>query len=152
MHRPAPRPGLVAVASALVLAVAGCAGSDPVASPPAPPSTAAPDRTAAASDTTAVAADHADADVMFSGSPTFRLADGADEKGLRRVAWFDGKAPLRSGWAWGQEHLDGGVAVAEAPVGQGRLVMCGPQVLFRGQPHGTFKLLFNGIVQAGVKQ
>jgi hypothetical protein len=24
--------------------------------------------------------------------------------------------------------------------------MCGPQVLFRAQPHGTFKFLFNGIV------
>src|SRR5262249_5159017 len=39
-------------------------------------------------------------DVMFSASPTFRLTDGAEAKGLRRVAWFDSKTPLRSGWAW----------------------------------------------------
>ena len=37
-------------------------------------------------------------------------------------------------------------------IGKGRLAMFGPQVLFRGQAHGTFKLVFNGIVQASVKQ
>lgn len=96
------------------------------------------------------------ADVMFSASPTYRLkevvaSDGNGESNttaLRRVAWFDGKSPLRSGWAWGQEHLDGGAAVIDAKVGSGRLVMCGPQVLFRAQPHGTFKFLFNAILQA----
>ena len=87
------------------------------------------------------------ADVMFASSPAFRLPAGGG--GFTRVAWYDGKAPLRSGWAWGQEHLDGGVAVAEAAVGKGRLVLCGPQVLFRGQPHGTFKFVFNAVVQAG---
>ena len=71
--------------------------------------------------------------------------------GLEKLGWFDTKTPLRSGWAWGQEHLDGGVAIAEAQVGSGRLVMFGPQITFRAQPHGTFKFLFNGIVQASVK-
>ena len=80
------------------------------------------------------------------GVSSCREGDGA--KGLTRVAWFDGKTPLRSGWAWGQEHLDGGIAIAEATVGKGRLVLCGPQILFRGQPHGTFKFLFNAIAGA----
>lgn len=87
-------------------------------------------------------------DVMFSASPTFKLP--ADAKGLQKVAWFDSRRPLRSGWAWGQEHLDGGTAIIDAEVGKGRLVMFGPQILFRAQPHGTFKLLFNGIVRAGM--
>jgi hypothetical protein len=91
------------------------------------------------------------ADVMFSSSPVFKLPEGENAKGFKRVAWYEGKAPLRSGWAWGQQFLDGGVAVAEAEVGDGRLVLCGPQILFRGQPHGTFKLLFNAITQAGGK-
>ena len=89
-------------------------------------------------------------DVMFSNSPTFRLPKG--KKGAAKVAWFDSKTPLRSGWALGQEHLEGGVAVVEAQVGQGRLVLFGPQITFRAQPHGTFKLLFNGIVRAGVRE
>jgi hypothetical protein len=89
-------------------------------------------------------------DVMFRASPTFRLRDGAETSGLQRVAWFDSKTPLRSGWAWGQEYLENGVAIAEARVGKGRLVLFGPDILFRAQPHGTFKFLFNGIVQAGL--
>ena len=87
---------------------------------------------------------------MFGSNPVFKLPD--DAKGLKRVAWYDGKTPLRSGWAWGQEHLAGGVAIAEAEVGKGRLILCGPQILFRGQPHGTFKFLFNAIAQAGAKE
>jgi hypothetical protein len=88
-------------------------------------------------------------DVMFSASPTFRWGEELEKKGFHRVAWFDRKTPLRSGWAWGQERLDGGIAILDTRVGQGRLVMYGPQILFRGQPHGTFKFLFNGIVQSG---
>jgi hypothetical protein len=91
-----------------------------------------------------------EADVMFAASPTFRLPAGKGD--LARVAWFDGKKPLRSGWALGQEHLDGGVAIADAAVGKGTLVLFGPQVLFRAQPHGTFKFLFNGIVRAGMTE
>lgn len=91
-------------------------------------------------------------DVMFSASPVFRLPEESEANGLRRVAWFDGKAPLRSGWAWGQEHLNGGVAVVEARVGKGKLVLFGPEVLFRAQPHGTFKFVFNGIMQAGERE
>src|SRR5262249_5827624 len=65
------------------------------------------------------------ADVMFAGGSVFRLPEGAGNPGLARVAWFDGKTPLRSGWAWGQENLDGGVAVVDAEVGKGRLVLLG---------------------------
>ncbi len=91
-------------------------------------------------------------DVVFSNSPTFRLPVNAEKAGLTRVAWFADKTPLRSGWAFGQEHLIGGVAVVDAQVGKGRLVLYGPLVLFRAQPHGTFKLFFNGIVRAGEKE
>ena len=90
-------------------------------------------------------------DVMFSSSPVFKFPEG-ERRDSKRVAWYDGKSPLRSGWAWGQEHLNGGVAIAEAEVGKGKLVLCGPQILFRAQPHGTFKFLFNAIVQAGAKE
>jgi hypothetical protein len=85
------------------------------------------------------------ADVMFDDSPVFRLGEGAEAAGIRRIAWFDTPAPLRSGWAWGQEHLDGGAAVVSAPVGRGTLYLFGPEIAFRAQPHGTFRLLFNGL-------
>ena len=85
------------------------------------------------------------ADMFFNNSPTFRMLPQAALKGLKAVAWFEGKEPLRSGWAWGQGHLEGGVAVLSAPYGKGKLYLFGPEITFRGQPHGTFKFLFNGI-------
>jgi hypothetical protein len=83
--------------------------------------------------------------VFFNISPVFRLKPEAALKGVKPVAWFDSGAPLRSGWAWGQKYLQDGVAVIDASVGKGRLFMYGPEIAFRAQPHGTFKLLFNGI-------
>jgi hypothetical protein len=81
-------------------------------------------------------------DIFYDNNPLFRLKP---EARIRPVCWFDSPNPLRSGWAWGQKYLNGGVAVVEGQVGQGRLVLFGPLIAFRAHPHGTFKLLFNGI-------
>jgi hypothetical protein len=62
--------------------------------------------------------------------------------------WFDSATPLRSGWAWGQNYLEGGVAAADARVGRGVVRLIGPEALFRAQPAGTFKLVFNGLIGA----
>jgi len=88
-------------------------------------------------------ADHAM--VMWDESPAFRLEPDAALKGVRPVAWFDNPTPLRSGWAWGQQYLDQAVAILDAQVGKGHVVLYGPEVLWRAQPHGTFKLFFNGL-------
>src|SRR5262245_10435237 len=90
-------------------------------------------------------------DVFFDNSPVFRLRPEALMKGVKPVAWFDTDKPLRSGWAWGQKYLQDGVAVAEAGVGKGKLVLFGPEITFRAQPHGTFKFLFNGIYYGGAE-
>ena len=84
----------------------------------------------------------ATANVFYDNSPVFKLGADAAAKGIKRLAWYD-KAPLRSGWAWGENYLEGGTAIAEAAVGQGTLFLFGPEILFRGQPHGTFRLFFN---------
>jgi len=83
--------------------------------------------------------------VTFDQSPVFRTASSASGSTVSRVAWYDEDAPLRSGWAWGQHHLRGGLAAAEARVGDGRLFLFGPEILYRAQPHGTFKLFFNSL-------
>jgi hypothetical protein len=84
-------------------------------------------------------------DLFFDNSPVFTLESGAEAAGLKRISWFDNKEPLRSGWAWGQHLLEGGTAVIEAPVGKGKLLLFGPEILNRAQPHGTFKFFFNGV-------
>jgi hypothetical protein len=84
------------------------------------------------------------ADVDFDSSPVFHITP-SDAVKTTNVAWYAGKETLDSGWALGQAYLDGGTAIAEATVGQGKVIVIGPEVTFRGQPHGTFKLLFNGL-------
>ena len=84
-------------------------------------------------------------DVFFDNNPVFRLGSDAAARGIRPIAWFDSRTPLRSGWAWGQEYLDGGVIAIEARVGKGRVLLFGNEILQRAQPHGTFRFLFNGI-------
>jgi hypothetical protein len=91
------------------------------------------------------------ADVFFENSPVFRLSPDAESKGLKPVAWFPNASPLRSGWAWGQGYLQGTVAAAEAPIGEGKLYLLGVEAAFRGQPHGTYKLLFNSIYAGSAK-
>ncbi len=93
-----------------------------------------------------------EADVFFENSPVFDLLPEAAMKQTQAVAWFDSATPLDSGWAWGQQYLKDGIAVAEAEVGEGRVIVLGPEVTFRGQPHGTFKLFFNGLYYGSAKK
>jgi len=90
-------------------------------------------------------------DVFYDNSPVFRLEPNAELKKTSAVAWFSGANVLDSGWAWGQQYLDGGTAVVDATVGEGKVVMLGPEVNFRDQPHATFKLLFNGLYYGSAK-
>ncbi len=85
------------------------------------------------------------ADVFFDSSPAFKLKPEAAAAGVRPVAVYDSATPVRSGWGWGQSALKDTVAIVEAPVGKGKVFLFGPEIMFRGQPHGTFKFLFNGI-------
>jgi Zinc carboxypeptidase len=85
------------------------------------------------------------ANVFFDNSEAFRLLPDAARQGVRSVAWIDTPKSLRSGWAWGQQYLDQTTEVVDARVGRGRIELFGPEIIWRAQPHGTFKFLFNGI-------
>jgi hypothetical protein len=85
-------------------------------------------------------------DFYYDNAEAFRLLPAAESRGVKRVVWIDTPTPLRSGWAWGQRYLNGVTEVLQAPVGKGMLVLYGADPYFRSQPHGTFKLLFNGLL------
>ncbi len=59
--------------------------------------------------------------------------------------------PLASGWAHGAaEHLAGKPAALRVPVGEGSVVLLAFEPHFRGQPLGTFKMLFAPLFEAAV--
>jgi len=94
--------------------------------------------------------------VSFNNSPVFRIGDSAQDSdaggSITSLAWFDQDKPLRSGWAWGQEKLNGGVTMAQAKIGKGTLYLFGPLITRRAQPHGTFKFLFNAIALSNAEE
>jgi hypothetical protein len=90
-----------------------------------------------------------EADVFFDNSPVFKLASDAVSRGeVTPIAWFASDKTLRSGWAWGQEYLQDGVAAFTASVGSGKLSAFGPEITFRGQTQGTYKFLFNQLYKS----
>ena len=83
-------------------------------------------------------------DIYFNNSPVFKISTEAlTSTQVKPLLWFSTQAPLRSGWAWGQAYLRDGVTAFEAQVGKGEFFAFGPEITFRAQTHGTFRLLFN---------
>lgn len=92
-----------------------------------------------------------EADVLFDSSPAFKLDAASASAGIEPLMWYSTDKPLRSGWAWGQKYLKDDVAAFSAPVGAGMLYVFGPEITFRGQAHGTFRLLFNQLYAKAAK-
>jgi hypothetical protein len=85
--------------------------------------------------------------MVNAGSPILEVTDV--KANIEVVAHYRGQDTLVSGWAIGQEFLVGKAAALCAHVGKGRVVLFGADVTYRGQPLGTFKLLFQALMTAG---
>lgn len=88
--------------------------------------------------------------VFFDNNPVLDV-DKAGTPKTTPLVWFTSKAPLYSGWAWGQEYLDGGNVATESSIGAGKTVLLAFEPTFRGTPHSTFKLFFNSLYYGSAK-
>jgi hypothetical protein len=76
------------------------------------------------------------------------IARRVGEMPVTVVASYSDNVVLLSGWILGDDYVRNRGAVCEVAYGQGRIVLLGFRVQHRGQPHGTFKFLFNAIYRS----
>jgi hypothetical protein len=81
-------------------------------------------------------------DAYFINSSAFEVTDA---QSVRVVARYAEQGVLRSGWLLGENRIAGKVALAEVPLGRGRVVLFGFRPQHRGQTWGTFPFIFNAI-------
>ncbi len=72
---------------------------------------------------------------------------------VQTVVSYADRDLLLSGWALGEEtYIRNKAAMVNVPQGQGNIVLFGFRPQFRGQSGGTYKLLFNAIHTATMKE
>ncbi len=81
------------------------------------------------------------AKVMAGPSPVFTTKEGFVGTAIARYQ-TEG-TPLISGYLLGEKHLQGFAAALDVRHGAGRVVLLGFRPQWRGQPFGTFRVLFN---------
>ncbi|GMV07108.1 MAG: hypothetical protein AMXMBFR53_33830 [Gemmatimonadota bacterium] len=81
------------------------------------------------------------AKVMVGRSPVFTTEEGFEGRVLAKYP--ENGTPLLSGYFLGEEHVQGYAAALDVAHGEGRVVLLGLRPQWRGQPFGSFKVLFN---------
>jgi len=79
--------------------------------------------------------------VFVDGSPVFETLEGFKGKVLAK--YQDTGSPLLSGYLIGEKYLQGKAAALDVEVDKGHVVLFGFRPQWRGQPFGTFKVVFN---------
>ena len=82
--------------------------------------------------------------VFVDFSPVFETEPGFTGTVIARYA--DTGSPLLSGYLIGEKYLQGKAAALDAPVGSGHAILIGFRPTWRGQPFGTFKVLFDAVL------
>lgn len=84
-----------------------------------------------------------EANAVFLHSPAFEVSGDAIS-----VAKYPLQDPLVAGWILGADYLHGKSAIVEVPLGQGRVTLIGFRPQFRAQARGTYRVLFNAMLQS----
>ncbi len=87
------------------------------------------------------------AKVFVDHSPVFTTLPGFEGRALAKYP--KSGSPLLSGYLLGEKHIDGYAAALEVVHGQGRVILLGFRPQWRGQPFGTFRVVFDAALFHG---
>ena len=87
--------------------------------------------------------------VFIDSSPVFETLEGF--KGRVLAVYQDQGSPLLSGYLIGEKYMNGRAAALDVELDAGRVVLLGFRPQWRGQPFGTFKVLFNAALSAAAR-
>ena len=93
-----------------------------------------------------------DALIVFFDSAAFDIGNSIANNNISVVARYGGRDILRGGWLDGEAVLRQQAALLDVGYGKGRIALIGFRAQNRAQSHGTFKVLFNALYQAGATQ
>ena len=82
--------------------------------------------------------------IFVDGSPAFETGEGF--KGEVLAKYQSTGSPLLSGYLLGERFLNNRAAALDVAYGKGHIVLLGFRPQWRGQPFGTFRVVFNAVL------
>lgn len=85
--------------------------------------------------------------VLFRSSPAFEIIPGRHNESYKSVVRYRDENLLKSGWLDGEGMIAKKSAMIATSYGKGKIILIGFRTQHRNQTDGTFKLLFNSIIE-----
>ena len=83
---------------------------------------------------------------FLAGNQAYEILPTARNDRVDGIATFADRDVLRSGWLLGESIIAKKAAMVSVQMGQGKVVLIGFRPQHRAQTHGTFKLVFNAVM------
>ena len=84
---------------------------------------------------------------FLAGGQVYETRSGAQSSDVHRLATYPQRDILESGWLLGEQAIAEKAAIAVVSRGEGTVLMLGFRTQHRAQTHGTYKFLFNALMQ-----
>jgi hypothetical protein len=85
--------------------------------------------------------------LYLSGSPVFEIIPSDYNERYETIVRYAERDLLQSGWLIGEENIAKKSAMVSARYGDGKAILIGFRTQHRAQTHGTYKLLFNSLLE-----
>jgi len=85
--------------------------------------------------------------VLFTDSPAFMVSPGNRNEDYQTIVRYKDENILKSGWLVGEKNIAQKSALIKVKFGKGKIILIGFRTQHRAQTAGTFKFLFNAIIE-----